>query len=106
MMQCGIIRECTYDLLWLHSKRLFYETQDSVLVMPSINNADTPNPNPYSKFKHCRFFCSVLILTGTFVEYFKKIICTVQSVGSNVNGGVSFLEQKETESPGFIRMLG
>ncbi len=74
MMQCGIIRERTYDSLWLHSKRLFYEIQDSVLVMPSINNADTPNPNLFSKFKHFRFFCPINYVTGTFVEYFKKII--------------------------------
>ncbi|MGD0037000.1 MAG: hypothetical protein ABSC53_06880, partial [Bacteroidota bacterium] len=94
MMQCGIIKERIYDLLWLRSRRLFYEIQDSVLVMPSIDNADTPKP--YSKFKHRYYFCSVSILTGTLVEYYKKIIYTVQGVRRNVNGGRSRIGQKET----------
>jgi hypothetical protein len=64
--------------------------------MPSIINADTTNP--YSKFKHYYYFCSASILTGTFVEYFRKIIYTVQGVRRNVEAGESCLEQKETGS--------
>lgn len=93
-MQCGIIREGTYASLWLRSKRLLYGTQDSLWVMPSINNADTPNP--YLQFKHCCFFYSLSIVTGTFVEYFRKIIYTVQGVRRNFVGDEGCLEQKET----------